>query len=82
MLEGVDFKHSQISVETQLNEKWKLVWQLVNKIVEGRDLSKFDLRLANLSEAHLNKANLSEANLEGAILKSAYLQQANLWGAK
>lgn len=45
------------------------------------DLSKTDLRNANLSGAHLEKIDLSGAHLEEANLYAAHLEEANLSGA-
>ena len=45
------------------------------------DLSKANLRRADLSGAYLSEADLSEANLYGANLREADLSKANLYGA-
>ena len=76
---------------TQIEEKWRLVWEIVNQGGRNRDLSGADLREADLHEidlggvmlvgARLQGANLKDANLSGADLKGAFLQNADLTGA-
>jgi uncharacterized protein YjbI with pentapeptide repeats len=50
-------------------------------VLYGVDLSKANLRKANLNGAHLIDANLSGANLSKANLREASLDSANLTGA-
>lgn len=69
---------SKINETTQLDDKWRLVWEIINRGAEGRDLSKADLDRANLSYANLKGANLSQADLYFANLKEADLSEANL----
>ncbi|QDL14559.1 pentapeptide repeat-containing protein [Brasilonema octagenarum UFV-E1] len=77
----------------ELDEKWRLVQEIVSQPVKGRnlrgadlsdvdlsdvDLSDVDLSDVDLSEAHLSGADLSEADLSGADLSGANLSGANL----
>ena len=81
---------------TQSNEKFRLVWQIVNQGAKGQDLRGadlrgvslcgvdlrgVDLRGANLREADLCGANLKGADLRRSTLNEANLRQANLAGA-
>ena len=80
-----------IDLETKLDNKWRLVWEIVNQGAEVRDLSGADLSGTDLSDANLRSANLINANLSGAFLinadlinadlSSAFLSGANLSGA-
>jgi uncharacterized protein YjbI with pentapeptide repeats len=81
-----DLRDSIISESTQLDEKWLLVWEILNRPVVSRDLMGVDLSHANLSKAdlsgaNLSKANLSQTNLTEADLRWANLSQANLTSA-
>jgi uncharacterized protein YjbI with pentapeptide repeats len=90
-LEGADLRNANlagaiINAGTVLEDKWRLVWELVNRGGEGRRLSRADLSNANLKGANLRRANLFStnfmgANLEGANLEGANLGEANLNGA-
>ncbi|MFN6537921.1 MAG: pentapeptide repeat-containing protein [Nostoc sp. EkiNYC01] len=72
-LEGV-----KINEKTQIDGKWRLVWEIVNQGAKGRDLSNANLSYANLSDANLSYANLKDADLSDANLKDANLKDANL----
>ncbi len=80
-LRGVDFHFSSINNKTNLDEKWRTVWLIINESYEQRDLSGIDLHDANLSFANLEKANLSETDLGDADLFKADLREANLRGS-
>ncbi|MFN6572377.1 pentapeptide repeat-containing protein [Dendronalium sp. ChiSLP03b] len=80
-LRNADLSRANIDEVTQLDSKWCLVWQIVNRQVFGRDLSKADLKNANLSGADLIGANLIGANLSYANLIGVNLSDANLIGA-
>lgn len=90
-LYGADLAESLIDDTTQIEEKWRLVWEVVNQTAQnkalsgvdlsGADLHGLDLRGATLVGANLSGANLLNANLTGADLKGAFLQNANLTGA-
>ncbi len=70
-----------LSPETQIDPKWRLVWEIVNGQANVKNLSEADLRVANLSEANLSRANLSGADLSQANLSQADLRGANLQGS-
>jgi predicted kinase len=70
----------------ELNDKWRLVQEIINYAVGGRNLSDADLSdaklsHADLSHADLSRADLSHADLIGANLIGANLSDANLFGA-
>ena len=75
--------HGAIMDETtKIDEKWHLVWEIVNHGASGRDLTGADLQYANLCGADLSSADLSEANLKFANLVGASLVEADLRGAE
>lgn len=79
-----DLRDSQVNETTQIEAKWRLVWEIVNKgasqhNLRWADLRWTDLRNVNLREADLRGADLSVANLSGADLRGADLSRANLW---
>ena len=69
-----------IDRKTILDDKWRLVWELVNGLGGGRDLRGVDLRDADLARAALHGADLSGADLSHALLPEANLTCANLSG--
>lgn len=79
-----DLRESRINETTQIEAKWRLVWEIVNNGASQHNLSWADLRWAdlrdvNLRGADLRGADLSVANLRGADLRGADLNRANLW---
>jgi uncharacterized protein YjbI with pentapeptide repeats len=58
----VDLRGAKIDDTTQIDDKWRLVWEIVNQGAEGRDLNGADLRGVDLGGANLRGANLEEAN--------------------
>lgn len=77
---------AQIDEGTRLDEKWQLVWELVNQGSRERDLSGADLYGAGLEQAdlvgaQLMGADLEAANLYRADLRGAQMSQVNLRGA-
>ncbi len=64
-----------------LNDKWRLVQEIVSQRVNARNLSGADLSDANLRGANLSDADLINADLSGADLINADLSGANLRGA-
>jgi uncharacterized protein YjbI with pentapeptide repeats len=85
-LEYAKLRYAQISHETLIEEKWRLVWEIINhgaarKDLSGANLSEVDLSGVNLSEVDLSGANLSKANLSDANLSGANLSGVNLFGA-
>ncbi|MDZ8106702.1 MAG: pentapeptide repeat-containing protein [Nostoc sp. DedQUE12a] len=79
-LSGANLKQAQIRELTVIEEKWKLVWEIVNQGAINRDLSRADLSRANLSGANLSGANLNEANLSEANLSGANLSRIQALG--
>ena len=82
-LSGADLRGTMVDETTQIDTKWRLVWEIVNQGVSDRDLSGVDLCEADLREADLNStylfgANLRSADLFGANLRSANLSEADL----
>ena len=65
----------------KLDDKWRLVREIVNQPVKDRNLSGADLSDADLSDADLSDADLSDADLSGADLSGADLIDAYLIGA-
>ena len=68
---------SQIQ-ETIIDEKWYLVWDIVNNGAEERDLSEADLSEADLSEANFRNGNLSRVDFSSSIFYSTNFSWANL----
>lgn len=75
-LTHVSLHETIIDDTTKLDEKWRLVWEIVNQGASRRNLSSI-----NLSQANLTGADLSWANLSRAVLTDTNLSQANLYGA-
>ncbi|TBR56410.1 hypothetical protein B4U84_30070, partial [Westiellopsis prolifica IICB1] len=63
---------------TKVDDKWRLVQEIVNQPVKGRNLSRADLSDADLSGAELSDADLSNADLSNTELRDAILILANL----
>lgn len=80
-LEYVKLKFAQINDQTQIETKWRLVWQIINYEVTEKDLSHVDLSEADLCGVNLHEVDLTGANLRGTKLNDANLSQANLSGA-
>jgi uncharacterized protein YjbI with pentapeptide repeats len=90
-LSGADLSQAKLSQanlrevivtnKTQLDAKWRMVWELQNQAGSAQDLSGVDLSQANLNRANLNRANLNRANLNRANLSSADLSGADLSSA-
>ena len=79
----VNLSSTIIDSYTKLDDKWLLVWQIVNQQIDqpkliGVDLSCTYLVNANLFGANLRDANLSDAILEGVNLSNSNLERANL----
>ncbi|GAB1541278.1 pentapeptide repeat-containing protein [Scytonema sp. NUACC21] len=79
-LNGANLRQTQIIETTKIDQKWSLVWQIVNQGAI-QNLSSADLSDADLSSADLSGADLSSADLSGADLSSADLSGADLSGA-
>ena len=79
-------KSSDDNEINKLNDKWRLVQEIVSQVVDARNLSGADLSDADLNSTYLNNADLSDADLSdadltGANLTGAQLNHANLIGA-
>lgn len=92
-LNRADLRHANlrgivIDSETQMDRKWRKVWEIVNELKKAQkdlrsvDMSDADLRGCNLAGVILSGANLSYANLEYADLSNAHLNTADLRGCK
>ncbi|MEM6400032.1 MAG: pentapeptide repeat-containing protein [Cyanobacteria bacterium P01_D01_bin.116] len=79
-LEYANLRKTQIQ-EATIDEKWYLVWEIVNNGVQGRELQGVDLSMADLEEANLNQANLSSVNFTRTKLRNTNLRETNLSGA-
>ena len=80
-LSRANLRSSKIDNKTQLDSKWHIVWELVNKPHPNRDLSDRDLSYAYLNNVELSNSRLVKANLESSNLSNSNLSQANLIGA-
>ena len=70
----------ELDERTQIDAKWKLVWEIVNSGAQNKNLQQVDLTGANLQGADLSDANLSGAQLDWANLSQTNLSGANLGG--
>ena len=77
-LNGADLKDVILDDDTELDSKWKLVYDLVNNGGVRKKLINTDLSGASLFGASLFGANLTDADLKEADLSSADLRRANL----
>ena len=80
-LSGVYLRNTRINSSTKLDNKWRLVWEIINQRIEKRNLSGADLSGADLRYAYFSRADLSGAYLSRAYLSRAYLIGADLSGA-
>ena len=64
-----DLREIRVDDSTQMDGKWRLVWEIVNQGADGRDLRGADLRGANLERAKVTNEQLAQTKiLEGATL--------------
>jgi uncharacterized protein YjbI with pentapeptide repeats len=80
-LRWTDLRGARMDDTTQIDEKWRLAWEIVNRGAAGRNLSGVDLSEADLSDTDLSKADLSGATLRQVNLSNADLSEANLRSA-
>jgi uncharacterized protein YjbI with pentapeptide repeats len=66
---------------TQIKEKWRLVWELVNQGKAEHNLIRADLDDADLGGADLRAVDLYGADLRGTNLRGTNLSGAKLYGA-
>jgi uncharacterized protein YjbI with pentapeptide repeats len=76
-LQYTNLRQIQIQ-ETIIDEKWKLIWDIINNVSEGRDLHGLDLSMADLEGANLSEADLRNVNFTGAKLNRANFTNSNL----
>jgi uncharacterized protein YjbI with pentapeptide repeats len=77
-LHEADLRGANIDATTHIDDKWRLVWEIVTHGAAGRDLFRADLGEANLFQADLGEANLFQADLGEANLFRADLVMADL----
>jgi len=85
-LAGARLHGTRVDGATQMDAKWRLVWEIANQETAGRNLNGADLAGACLSAttlwgADLRGADLGGADLSGADLRKANLSEASLVGA-
>jgi uncharacterized protein YjbI with pentapeptide repeats len=81
VLGQADLAGVKLDDTTQIEEKWRRVWEVVNHGAGGQDLSGADLSGADLHEIDLSGASLVGTRLDGANLRGADLSAADLNGA-
>ena len=69
-----DLRGAKIDETTQIDAKWRLVWEIVNQGAASRDLHQVDLRGADLTGA-----DLTGADLQGVYLKRAVYDTETRW---
>ena len=73
--------NTKVYQTTEIDPKWRKVWEIINQGAIGQDLTAIDLSDANLEGANLSGANLEGANLEGATLNKVQFLKTNFSGA-
>lgn len=81
-LTRTSLRRAKIDQTTQLDNKWRLVWDIITNGGQDQYFNGADLSGANLAGANLTRANLVEANLIGTDLTRANLSWARLLAAK
>ncbi|MBD2533014.1 pentapeptide repeat-containing protein [Nostoc flagelliforme FACHB-838] len=76
-LEYTNLRQAQIQ-EAIIDEKWYIVWDILNNDADERYLQGIDLSMADLTGANLCGAILSDVKLRGTKLNKANLSMANL----
>ena len=77
----VKFNDTIIDFHTKIDDKWRIVWQIINQQANRRDFRNADFSRANLNDADLADAELSKANFRCAELCNVNFSNANLSGA-
>jgi uncharacterized protein YjbI with pentapeptide repeats len=85
-LNYVSFKETYLSPRTILEQKWRIVWEIINDRFVDNQLDRIDLSKAyfigiDFQQLNLKNANLSHANLCAANLSNVQLDKADLQGA-
>lgn len=70
-LKGAKLYAARLDHYTQIDNKWRLIWQIVNGNAPRNNLTKEDLSGAYLAHAELNNFDLTGANLRGVNLSGA-----------
>ena len=78
-----NLRTTRLELDTQIDDKWRLVWELVNKRAEGRDLRGVDLsrgrpQWGEPRPGEPGRANLDGADLQRTLLIETDLEEANL----
>jgi len=73
-----DLRGTVIDDATLIEDRWRLVWEVINQGGQGRHLGSVDLSEADLQEVDLSGAYLGSANLSGTLLGDANLTEADL----
>ncbi len=77
-LATASLRGAKIDETTKMDDKWRIVWQIVNQGAARRD---FGSQYLDLSQADLSGANLLGANLTSCSLRESDLSGADLSGA-
>lgn len=80
-LTGVYLKAARIDKNTEINEKWVLIRDLLTRGGQGTTLANLDFSGANMNSIDLQDADLRGANLRGANLEHAHLEGTDLRGS-
>ncbi|MDO8753651.1 MAG: pentapeptide repeat-containing protein, partial [Anaerolineales bacterium] len=75
------FQNVTMNETTTIDEKWRLVWNIVSRGARGKDLSGIDLSSAALSFSDFTRATLVGVDFSNTLLIGANLTDANLTGA-
>ncbi|MGJ3252156.1 MAG: pentapeptide repeat-containing protein, partial [Elainellaceae cyanobacterium] len=86
ILSNANLRGAEINEGTQIDEKWRLVINILNQGGEGKNLtiqnfSDVNFSGANFTGAKLEYVNLKEANLSRCILSEIDLSKVELQGA-
>ncbi len=82
-LTGVNLLGPVINETTQIDNKWRLAWEILNyRYGPGQEIPDINLADEDLTGANLTGANLTGVNMEGANLTDVNLNDADLSAAK
>lgn len=76
----VNLLNTTIDAKTKLDDKWLLVWKIVNGLVEKKKLTGADFTFTYLVNADFSGAIVCNANFENANLEGINFSGANLRG--
>lgn len=80
-LDFADLRGTEIDSTTKIDEKWRIVWEIVNQGARKRNLQGVNLESADLKDVDLTDADLSCAYLQDVQLSRANLRGANFYNA-